>query len=973
MLTLSRFGLAALASLASLGFGLPVATAQAGAGPLRVLMLSGMNNHDWQQTTPALERIYEDSGRFAVEVTEDPSSCDAAALAKYDLVVSNWTNYPSEDRAWGAEAEQALLDFVRGGKGFALFHAAAACLWPWPEYRELTGAWWAMGETGHGRIHTFGVAMAARDHPITRGLESFAIHDELWHRIGISPTARVLCTAFSAAEEGGTGNDEPVALVTEYGKGRCFNLVLGHDVTAMETDGWRLLMLRGSEWAATGAVTIDVPVDIGLALDAVAGYRRHESRHKVAAVERLVQRAAGDRRLRDSLAAEMLERLGSDATDDGKAFLLQQLSLIGGAREVPPVAALLDHESLGPYAVGALERIPGPEASAALRDALDRLEGEALVRAISALGEKRDTKAEAALARRLADEDDAVARAAIDALGKIGGASAIDTLLRFWGDAPPQHGPAIADALLRCADGLAAGGKPERARPVYARLVDADLLGHVRTAAFVGVVSCGGDERAELVLEALAGEDSALQAGAVRCVRALGDGGLAKAVAGQLQGFDPPVQVQVIDALRDSGAEVAAPAVADLVASGDAGVRLAAVRALGRLGDVPAYPPLLEALRGNPAEGERREIESALAGVCARSLEADGALPFTLTHVSAEDALTRASLLRVLGMLGDEQSLAMLRTSLTDASSDTRMAAIGALSQWPDGAPMADLLIAARAADDAAEKAAALTAIAALAPKALDEPEQTVAILSEAMALTADANEKRAILGSLGLIHHPTALQLAARSFDDGAVVREACLAAVQIAESLPAEHKAGIRAALERVLEVTVGNEAIQTRAKSVLRALGIPVDVTESVALENPGPNLALGATASSPDGIEKDGAAGGDQAAIDGDPATYWDEADNHDVYRLTVAFDAPHEVSALRITGYQQHNYAPKDFEIICDGATVKAVKDAWYESNQFAATFPATRCTSIELKITGRYGASPAIRELEVFGAAASGK
>ena len=33
---------------------------------LKVMILSGMNNHDWQNTTPALESIYEESGRFDV-------------------------------------------------------------------------------------------------------------------------------------------------------------------------------------------------------------------------------------------------------------------------------------------------------------------------------------------------------------------------------------------------------------------------------------------------------------------------------------------------------------------------------------------------------------------------------------------------------------------------------------------------------------------------------------------------------------------------------------------------------------------------------------------------------------------------------------------------------------------------------------------------------------------------------------------
>ena len=128
----------------------------------------------------------------------------------------------------------------------------------------------------------------------------------------------------------------------------------------------------------------------------------------------------------------------------------------------------------------------------------------------------------------------------------------------------------------------------------------------------------------------------------------------------------------------------------------------------------------------------------------------------------------------------------------------------------------------------------------------------------------------------------------------------------------------------------------------------------------------NLAIGATATSPDGFEKDGQAGGDQAAIDGDPGTYWDEANGKRLYILKVELKEPADVSAISILGYQHHSYAPKDFEILCDGRTVKTVRGARYDANQLVVTFPAVHCKTLELKITGCYGASPAIRELEIY-------
>jgi type 1 glutamine amidotransferase len=48
----------------------------------------------------------------------------------------------------------------------------------------------------------------------------------------------------------------------KYGTGRVFQTALGHDVKAMQGAGFRLTLVRGTEWAATGAVTIPVPADL---------------------------------------------------------------------------------------------------------------------------------------------------------------------------------------------------------------------------------------------------------------------------------------------------------------------------------------------------------------------------------------------------------------------------------------------------------------------------------------------------------------------------------------------------------------------------------------------------------------------------------------------------------------------------------------------------------------------------------------
>ena len=233
------------------------ATGRAGAEPLSALILSGQNNHNWQKTTPILQDALERSGRFVVEVLDVPETMTAESLADYDVFVSNYNTFDGGED-WPPAARSALIDFVRHGKGFVSVHAGSSSFFDWPAYQELVIATWKDGETEHGPQHTFPVTLVDDEHPITNGVAAFETFDELWHRAPVQSGAIVLATAFSARDKDGTGRDEPVLMVREFGKGRSANFLLGHGVRGMSNPSFGILFARSAEWAATGAVTISI-------------------------------------------------------------------------------------------------------------------------------------------------------------------------------------------------------------------------------------------------------------------------------------------------------------------------------------------------------------------------------------------------------------------------------------------------------------------------------------------------------------------------------------------------------------------------------------------------------------------------------------------------------------------------------------------------------------------------------------------
>jgi type 1 glutamine amidotransferase len=255
---------------------------------LKALIVDGQNNHHWQETTPVLKKILEDSGLFAVTVATAPPGPDMSAFrpdfAAFDVVVSNYNGLP-----WPDATKAAFEKYVREGGGFVSYHAADNSFPDWPAYNEMTGVGGWAGRTteksgsmvrfrdgkvvldsqpkacgNHGARLAFQVTMREPDHPIARGLPPVWMHapDELYDSLcGPARDVGVLATAHSDPNNKGTGENEPMLMVIGYGKGRVFHTTLGHDVAAMQCVGFIATLQRGAEWAATGNVTQKAPDD----------------------------------------------------------------------------------------------------------------------------------------------------------------------------------------------------------------------------------------------------------------------------------------------------------------------------------------------------------------------------------------------------------------------------------------------------------------------------------------------------------------------------------------------------------------------------------------------------------------------------------------------------------------------------------------------------------------------------------------
>jgi acetyl esterase/lipase len=260
--------LAPLATLLLVAAGLGRADARA----VKVLIITGDHGHKWQETTPFLKDLLTKAGH-KVDVTEAPSrDLTPANLAKYDVLLLNYRDTPkgAKERpasVWSEANKKAFTEAVKGGKGLVVYHhASSAFVGPSAFDKEfektIAGGWRKQGH--HGKMHEFTVTVR-KDHPITHGLKEFKHgRDELYQNSLILPGSVVLATAYSDKDKDpkNTGKHEPMVWVATYGKGRVYHNALGHDVTAMQSAGFKALMVRGVEWAATGAVSTPLPAEL---------------------------------------------------------------------------------------------------------------------------------------------------------------------------------------------------------------------------------------------------------------------------------------------------------------------------------------------------------------------------------------------------------------------------------------------------------------------------------------------------------------------------------------------------------------------------------------------------------------------------------------------------------------------------------------------------------------------------------------
>jgi len=569
----------------------------------KVLIVTGHNNHKWEVSSVVYKQILEQTGLFSVDMAIRPPLDKETEIFhpnfdEYDVVFLDYNGAP-----WPTETQDTFVNYVKSGGGVVLVHAANNAFGDWPEYLDIIGLggwggrdemdgpyiYWQDGKItrdmtpgkagGHGPQHEFQVVNRDIDHPITKGLPQKWMHgrDELYsHLRGQGRNMKVLATAFSnPADQNGSGRHEPVIMTIEYGKGRVFHTSLGHvtgnvPYRSLKCGGFITIIQRGTEWATTGNVTQNVPLDFPDAvtvrswenylepefksiLNNVKNYEYGDNRKNLTVIEDMIRVADRNPDYLNRIEQSLVSFLLSDASVSAKQVVGKYFSVIANESSAEAVSSLLNDSYLFETALYILERIPNESVNELLREKLRGVEDSVKVSIIHTLGAKQDKESISVLKKYILSENSDIATATATVLGNIGTWKAAKILKKSLNQSTGIQRQTIVHAYLECGNHLLDSGNLKKAKKIFSHLNRSNESPIIRSTAIRGLIQSSPGNAGSIILNALKESEPKIISTAISSIALLTNSDDISTVAKSVSRLPVSGQIQLISALSAFG------------------------------------------------------------------------------------------------------------------------------------------------------------------------------------------------------------------------------------------------------------------------------------------------------------------------------------------------------------------------------------------------------------------------------------
>jgi uncharacterized protein len=222
-------------------------------GPRRVELLflgHESTHHDSEKLMPILARPLFQKG-INLTYTSDPEDLNTENLKLYDGVMV----YANHDEIT-KDQEQALKNYIEGGKALIPIHSASFCFRNSEWFVETVGGQFQSHGTGD-----FTATITDASHPIMEGISEFETWDETYVHSQLNEDMHVLMERVDGDHR------EPYTWVREQGNGRVFYTAYGHDERTWTKPDFQNLVANGVLWAVGDKVAqqvsdYDIPVPV---------------------------------------------------------------------------------------------------------------------------------------------------------------------------------------------------------------------------------------------------------------------------------------------------------------------------------------------------------------------------------------------------------------------------------------------------------------------------------------------------------------------------------------------------------------------------------------------------------------------------------------------------------------------------------------------------------------------------------------
>ena len=143
--------------------------------------------------------------------------------------------------------KQDLINLLKEGKGMVFLHHSLVSYQDWDEFEKIIGGRYVLKSVNHDSSTyqhdvNIPVTISDKEHPITKGMDDFVIHDEVYGNFNVLPGVHPLLTT-NHPESG-----EIIGWTNTYGKSRIVYIQLGHDHFAYENPNFSRLVKQSIDW-----------------------------------------------------------------------------------------------------------------------------------------------------------------------------------------------------------------------------------------------------------------------------------------------------------------------------------------------------------------------------------------------------------------------------------------------------------------------------------------------------------------------------------------------------------------------------------------------------------------------------------------------------------------------------------------------------------------------------------------------------